>query len=94
MEDDDLLEKAILNLSKQMLNVERDLVALKAAVTVLKAYIAKRANPTDPQAVLKRLRETEKRLLDVDPNAVKRQEAADIFDVLLNFENYDPTADD
>ena len=89
--DDDTFENAILILSKQMVNAERELMALRAAVTVLKSYVATQMNPADPKEFLTFLRRIEQKLLDADPNTLKREEASEVIDVL---KNYHPKPDD
>lgn len=87
----DRLEKAIVILCKQMLNVEQELVAQRAAVTVLRCCLAKELNPDDPLKFLEELREAAQRLVDTDPNTQRRQEASEIFDLL---KDHDPKLHD
>jgi hypothetical protein len=81
----DPLEKAFINLSKQMLKVEAELRQLKAGLTVLKTTVATEVRPKDPKAFLAELRQLEEMLLnEVDSKAAEeRQRAEKLFDLLL-----------
>jgi hypothetical protein len=79
------LEKALIILSKQMLNVEAELRQLKAGLTVLKSTVAMELRPHDPKAFLAEIRALESKLLGtVDKEGDEaRKRAHELFDLLL-----------
>lgn len=79
------LEEMILILSREMVNVEMELIHLKASIVVLKASVAEELKKDDPEAFLAQLRLLERKLLEVeDKGLAKRKEARDRFDALLH----------
>jgi hypothetical protein len=83
--EEDHLEKALITLSKQMLNIESELRQLKAGLTVLKSTLAMKMRPRDPKAFLAELRALESKLLGtVDKEGAEaRKRAHELFDLLL-----------
>jgi hypothetical protein len=81
----DPTEKALINLSKQMLKVEAQLQRLRVGLTVLRSSIAMEFRPKDPKAYLRELHQLEDKLLnEVDSKAAQeRQRAEKLFDLLL-----------
>jgi hypothetical protein len=76
------LEQTILGLSKQVLNVERELIALKASVVALRSYVAKKLNPEDQKAILGMLGQVAQKILDSDPKFRNRTEAIEVIEAL------------
>ena len=77
--DDKKITNSISTLSEQLLILESNQAALRAAVDVLKCLAAIEKSPDDPLKALNQLQELEKMLLKSDPNAPARQEAAEII---------------
>jgi len=80
--DDERITNSIATLSKQLLILESNQAALRAAVSVLKCLTAIEMSPDDPLEALNRLQGLEKMLLKSDPNALARQEAAEVIEAV------------
>lgn len=81
--EDQRTERQLLILSKQIVNLERSHLVLKAAVTVLKSYMAHELHAGNPGAFLELLRETEAKILDSDPLTQAKRGESEVFDALL-----------
>jgi hypothetical protein len=77
--NDEKISERLIGLMEQTLNLNRDLLTLRASVNVLKTYIASLMCPDDPSEGLKQLRLAEKVLLDADPNVQESEKAAQLI---------------
>ena len=84
------LQDQIFDLGKQYVSLAGAVTKLQAAVSVLKILAASSANPTDPEAALKVLRDAEGLALKHDPNEQARQYAAEIIDSLELLRKHGP----
>ena len=76
------LQRANLELGKQLLILAENVAGLRASVSVLKLLVATRESPNDPEAALEVLRQAEKLALKLDPETSERQQAHDLIDAL------------
>jgi hypothetical protein len=84
--DDEQIKNSIATLTEHVLVLESNLADLRAAVKVLKVYVVTQLTPDDPKEGLEQLESLEKMLLEHDPKAPARKEAADAIEAVKLWE--------
>ena len=75
-------EKAILDLTKRLLQVQSDIAHLQASVNVLKACVAILLVPDQTEEALVHLGGLEELILNADPTESAREKAVDVIEAL------------
>ena len=80
--DDETLKNAIQTLTEQLLALESAMATLKVSVIVLKVISAGQMYPDDPTKGIEQFRILEERVLQADPHAPARQQAAEAIEAV------------
>ena len=78
----DSLLTTVMDLGKQVLAMEGHLAELESAVGALKAFVAARMFPDEPQKALNQLQTLEKALLNSNPRTAQRKGTQEALEAL------------